>query len=202
MFQLALLTLAISASVGPTKLVAIQEGLRKGASATFFITFGAVLADLIYANLAGLGLSKIGENFYFETTFLFISALVFVYLGVKGLKTPSIKNLKETVKPKYQTHPLFLGILITLINPLTIIFWPGAVASLDIGYQPLIFLIIIPLVGGLWSLFEALVVHFGRKFIKEKLFRIVEIITSVILLGFSIQFVIQAITLLRETKLF
>lgn len=196
MLELALLTLAISASVGPTKLLAIQEGLKKGASSTFFITFGAVLVDLFYANISGLGLAKIGENFYFKIILLTISVVAFIYLAIKGLKIAIKKDFTKVIEPKYKTHPLFIGIAITLINPLTIIFWPGALTGLDIGYKPFVFLIIIPLVGGLWSLFESLLVHFGRKYIKEKLLSIIETITSLILLGFATKFIIQIISLL------
>ena len=66
MIELALLTLAIVASIGPTNLFAIKEGVKHGASHTFFIILGGVLVDLFYANLAGLGLSALGENLYFK----------------------------------------------------------------------------------------------------------------------------------------
>lgn len=194
MLELGLLTLAISASVGPTKLLAIQAGLKKGASSTFFITFGAVLVDLFYANISGLGLAKIGENSYFQKILLIISAIVFIYLAIKGLKIAIKKDFKKVIESKYKIHPLFIGMTITLVNPLTIIFWPGAVTSLNIGYKPLIFLIIIPTVGGLWSLFESLIVHFGRSYIKGKTLSIIEIITSVMFLGFATKFIIQIIS--------
>jgi len=193
MIELALLTLAIVASIGPTNLFAIKEGVKHGASHTFFIIFGGVLVDLFYANLAGLGLSALGENIHFKITLLSVGSLVFLYLGIKGLKIAFQEKMIEAAKTKRKAHPLVVGIAMTLPNPFTIIFWATALTSLTMGYKPLTLLTIVLIAGGSWAAIEAGIIHFSRKLIGEKLLRGIEAVTSFIIIGFAIKFIIQVI---------
>lgn len=196
MIELAILTLAIVASIGPTNLFAIKEGVKHGAWSTFFIIFGGVLVDLFYANLAGLGLSALGENIHFKTVLLFVGSLVFIYLGGKGLKIAFQKKMIKAAETKSKAHPLLIGIIMTLPNPYVIIFWATALSGLAIGYKPLTLFAIVIIVGGSWAGIEAGMIHFFRKYIKERLLRVIEAITSIILLGFAIKFLIQFVKLI------
>lgn len=196
MFELALITLAVVASIGPTNLFAIKEGLRHGARITFYVILGGVFVDLFYANLAGAGLAVIGENFYFKVTLLSIGSLFLAYIGIKGLYTALRKNLPAEATATRKLHPLLIGILMTLPNPFTIIFWTTALTGLSIGYQPLLLLVVILSVGALWAALEAFVIHFFRKVINEKSLKIVEALAASIILGFAIKFSLQLIALI------
>jgi len=191
MLELFLLTLAIVASIGPTNLFAIKEGVKHGASNTFFIIFGGVLVDLFYANLAGLGLSALGENLPFKIGLLSIGALVFLYLGLSGVKFAFKKDQFKEAKKASGIHPFFLGIAMTLPNPFTIIFWATALTSLAVGYQPFLLMFVVLVTGLTWALIEAGIIHFTRKLINENLLKGIELITSLVIIGFAFKFIYQ-----------
>ena len=125
-----------------------------------------------------------------------MGSLVFLYLGIKGLKIAFQKKMIEAAKTKKKAHPLIIGIAMTLPNPFTIIFWATALTSLTIGYKPVILLAIVLIAGGSWAAIEAGIIHFSRKLISEKLLRGMEAVTSLVIIGFAIKFIIQVIEIL------
>ena len=56
--QIAILGFTTVASIGPTNLLAIKEGVKTHGKSTFYIMMGGVIVDVFYAILAGLGLSR------------------------------------------------------------------------------------------------------------------------------------------------
>lgn len=189
MFQLVLLALTAVASIGPTNLLSIKEGIKHGASHTFWIIFGGVLVDFTYAALANFGLSSIGMNFYFRFSLLVVGALIFTYLGLKGVRLALSKNEAKAAINKFNLSPLSLGIVMTIPNPFPILMWATALASTKESYSFLTLLWVILGVGACWSALESLVVMFFRSFIKTSVVKTIELVTSLILLGFAANFV-------------
>lgn len=199
MWQIALLTFTSVASIGPTNLLAIKEGFKHGFSSTFFILFGGVLVDALYAHIAGLGLSTIGNNSALQVSMLLIGFLVFSYLGILGIKNAVQNNLaldtqQETKVQK--NHPLFIGVIMTLPNPFTILMWATAFSNFHIVYQPFYLTAIILFIGILWSAIEGFIVQFFKRYIKNTAIRVMELLTSFILLGFAVHFLLKAISFL------
>lgn len=198
MWQIALLTFTSVASIGPTNLLAIKEGFKHGFSSTFFILFGGVLVDAFYAHIAGLGLSAIGNNAVLQVSMLLIGFLVFTYLGILGIKNaaqsnPSLNIQQETKVRK--NHPLFMGVIMTLPNPFAILMWATAFSNFHIIYKPFYLTFIILSIGILWSIIEGFIVQFFKKYIKNTAIRAMELLTSFILLGFAVHFLLKAISL-------
>jgi len=195
MLELIILSLAVVASIGPTNLFAIKEGAKNGAINTFYVISGGILVDLFYANLAGLGLSALGKNPYFKTVLLSIGAFMFFYLGIKGIITAFQKEMVQAAESKLKIHPILIGIAMTLPNPFTIIFWTTAIAGLSIGYQPGTLMAVILGVGITWAALEALLIHFARKLINDKILRGVEFVASLIILAFAFKFLLQIVNI-------
>lgn len=196
MFQLILLAFTAVAAIGPTNLLSIKEGIKHGAQHTFWIIFGGVLVDFFYASLANFGLSSLGSNTLFIVTLLSVGALVFAYLGAKGLKIALSKTEPQAATKKYHLPPLLLGIAMTLPNPFPILMWATALTSTGESYSWFTLLLIVLGVGGLWSAVEALMVKFFRPYIQPSLIRSIEAVTSIILLGFAVNFAWKVVELL------
>jgi len=96
----------------------------------------------------------------------------------------------ERYEMAVEKFPL-VGIIMTLPNPLTIIFWASAISSLTIGYDAFILCATILIVGSTWCVLEAGLIHFARQFINNKILRVIEFIASLIILGFAIKFLVQ-----------
>lgn len=199
MWQIALLTFTSVASIGPTNLLAIKEGLKHGFSSTFFILFGGVLVDVFYAHIAGFGLSAIGQNTILQKGMFLIGFLVFTYLGIAGIKNTVKNNPLQKIQDETKTqknHPLFVGVIMTLPNPFAILMWATAFSNFNIVYQPFYLTSIILAIGILWSTFEGLIIQFFRRYVKGMLVRTIELLTSLILLGFAVHFLLKALSLI------
>ncbi len=196
MWQIALLTFTTVASIGPTNLLAIKEGLKSGFRSTFYILFGGVLVDVFYAYLTVFGLSAIVNRFALQKIMTFLGILIFTYLGILGLKNTAqedfMKKMDQTKKTE-KIHPILIGILMTLPNPFIFLVWGTALTNFNVVYDPLYLTGTILSVGFLWSAVEGGMVKFFRDYIFTKTLRFIELLTSLILLGFSVYLLLETL---------
>lgn len=193
MFELIVLTFAVVASIGPTSIYAIKEGLKKTGMTTFFILFGAISVDVLYATLAGIGLTTLGTNILFKKILLLLAIFIFIYLGGKTLYDVFNKNSFTPTTKSHNMPPFFVGIIITLPNPFTIVFWSTALTGLSIPYQARLFIPTILLTGMFWAMVVGTTIHYSKKYISPKTFHIIEVTTSIIFFGFALKFFLQII---------
>ena len=131
--------LFIAAAIpGPGMTAIIARALGSGFRPTFFMGLGLILGDIIYLTAAILGLALVAKTF--ATVFLaikFIGAAYLVYIAYKlwtaGLLSQSVMADKES-----RAGRSFLsGLLVTLGNPKTMLFYVALAPSLlplaDIG---------------------------------------------------------------------
>jgi threonine/homoserine/homoserine lactone efflux protein len=90
-----------------------------------------------------------------------------------------------------------LGLAMTLTNPMTIGVWIGASAAfLPVGEfrwgNYLTFLLSVPTGCTSWVVFISSVVHFGRRWVNDRLFRIISFASGLFLLAFSVYFLFLA----------
>ena len=166
---------------GPDIFFVIKEGLvRKNLA--FVAVFGILCGNIIYLTLVALGLSKIGENLYFQFIIgviggiylLRISYLTFiedVHLKIDN----KIYSFKETFKKAF-----FLNIS----NPKAMLFFVAVVAPF-MGDDLL--LSIGSLFLGISSAFLLAAFISSKIEIKEKVLNIINKISSIIFLFFSIK---------------
>ncbi|MBP1857959.1 LysE family translocator [Rhizobium herbae] len=124
--------LFIAAAIpGPGMTAIVARALGSGFRETFFMGLGLVLGDLVYLTGVILGLAFVAQTF--TTTFMVIKilgALYLVYIAYKlwtaGLLTQDIQAKKST-----GTGMSFLsGLLVTLGNPKTMLFYVALVPTL------------------------------------------------------------------------
>ena len=102
MIELIFLAFVAVASVGPTNLMAIKEGIKQNGWVTFWIVLGGVFVDIFYASLAALGLSKLSGNWFFQVILLSIAVILLSRIGYGGIRSA----LKKEDRPaaKKSTH--------------------------------------------------------------------------------------------------
>lgn len=185
------LTLAIvgffaALTPGPDIFFVIKEGLvRKNLA--FVAVFGILCGNIIYLTLVAFGLSKIGENLYFQFIIgiiggiylLKISYLTFnenVYLKLDN----KVYSFKETFKKAF---------FLNLSNPKAMLFFVAIVTPF-MGDNLL--LSIISLFFGISSAFLLAAFISSKIRIKEKVLNIINKISSIIFFFFSIKLFIYA----------
>ena len=124
----------IAIPVGAVAILIVNMGMQAGFRIGFMAGAGAASADLIYAVLAGAaGTAVIALLQPFATIMRIISGLVLIGLGA-GAIVKGIRSAGSTDKKVHTAGPLgafvqFLGI--TLVNPLTVVYFTALVLGRD-----------------------------------------------------------------------
>lgn len=129
----------VAAVVGPIGLLCVQRTLQRGWKYGMLSGLGVASGDALYGLIGGLGLSIITNFLVGQQLWLrLIGGAVLVYLGVKALMSPrQIQAAEETDASAGGLLSAYTSIfLLTLSNPMTIIFFAGVYASLgELGLQ-------------------------------------------------------------------
>lgn len=190
MFKIISIALVSALAVGPATLVAVKSGVKHGFMSAFYGVFGITVIETIYANLGGLGISLTCEDVVLRLLLLAAGCLFFLYLSISGLRGALNKKLGQESEGRFKFHPFILGVLMTLPNPLIIVFWSAAFSSWDMTYDPLILSIGILIVGTIWAVVVGLASQYFGKFFTNYMSKVLDIITLVILFLFAIRFLI------------
>jgi len=133
-----LLGLGAAVPIGPVNVEIARRVLRNGFRNGFALGCGAVTVDVTYAVLSSLGLRPVLGHRWFEVPLEIAGVALLAFLGIMSLK--SAKGAMRTdllnEPPRAgSVHGAYLtGLLMTLLNPMTLAFWfvavPGAVGSI------------------------------------------------------------------------
>ncbi|WP_353615575.1 LysE family translocator [Bacillus sp. FJAT-27264] len=105
----------------------INSGFKTG----LFCGLGAATADAIYGCIAGLGLSTLTAFLVdYKTVLQALGGLFICYLGMRSLlSTSGARTSVEPYSPKSSLNSYAVSLLLTLSNPMTIIFFLGVFSA-------------------------------------------------------------------------
>jgi len=128
-FALAVLALAIKP--GPGMMTIISRTMASGLKGTFTFIAGLCLVSFSYLGLVLAGLRFAEEDLMFVSILLKAFAAVYlIYLGVKGLQNPDVE-LSPVEGQEQKLFDTFTGaVMVSLSNPLLIVFYGGLVPSI------------------------------------------------------------------------
>ena len=117
-------------AVGPMCLMVFNTAKNTGFLTALSLILAITLVDAIYITLAGLGASKLLKGQRRTKILKMIGAFVLVFFGlsiilnVAGINVIPGLNLTPTA-----TSIFVQGLILTLSNPLTIVFWTGVLVD-------------------------------------------------------------------------
>lgn len=121
--------LILQISVGPVCIAVLHKGIAQGFVHAFAMAWGAALVDTLYISLSMVGVSALLR---FESARLAIGiggALLLLFFGTRYLRAPA--NIAEAQHRSESPLKSFAyGIVLTLTNPLTILFWAGVLGAM------------------------------------------------------------------------
>lgn len=126
--------ISVSAPMGPIAVFCLQRTLNKGIWVGFMSGLGAAFADTFYAIIAGFGLHFVSD-FIDEQQFYIrgIGGAFLILLGIKVFYTNTIKQARKKQLSKGRLIGDFFSVfLLTLSNPLTVLFFGAVFASTGI----------------------------------------------------------------------
>ena len=188
-----MLGLTITAPIGPTNIEIIRRGTREGWRAAASFSLGVMVALVLYLALVTAGLSFITESATFTTLLTITGICVLTYLAYQSIKdffTGTDLELDESSRGDGHFIP---GILLTITNPAILLLWTGIMGAdlainRDLATQGLLLSLGILIGVAIFFITLTLLVHYGRKFLRQQYFRYVSLTAGIVLLCFCFQF--------------
>lgn len=194
--------ISLGAPVGPVNVEIVRRGIRGGFRSGWMVGIGATTADTIYCLLIIAGLTPLIDQLIVRTVLWTLGTGFLLFLGWSSIK-PVLWPGKMIVDDggPLQRSSFTTGFLIAALNPMGIFFWlsvgGGMVASgVDqssdlIGIGAIVFGVIAGLI--IWITSLSTLVHGGRRFITDQVYRWINAVSGLILLGFAVWFGVQAV---------
>lgn len=199
-FTYILLGVSLAAPVGPVNAAQLDTGIKNGFFHAFIFGFGALSADILYMIMVYFGVGQFIDSPYIKIFLWTFGCFVLTYTGIENLLTLNkIKINMSSGKRIRLRQALLSGFLISLLNPLTILFWLGiygsilAQTSVSLQDDQLIIFSLAIIVGViLWDTIIAFLSSGARKYLSTRFLIIISLLSSLSMIAFGIYFGIQA----------
>lgn len=194
-----LLGLVVSVPLGPVGAICIQRTISKGYRAGLLSGLGAACADLIYATIAGFGVSVVVDRLLKVRKWIQIGgSIIFMFMAYKVFCTnPAIQVRRNRRQKQRPLEDFITTFLLTFSNPTPIFVFMAAFAGFivheEINYRDITLSIIGVLIGCLgWWMVLISVVNLFRNRIRLRHLLWINKITGVIVSIFAVALLIQA----------
>jgi L-lysine exporter family protein LysE/ArgO len=194
------LGVSLAAPIGPVNAAQLDTGIKNGFFHAWIFGMGALSADVLYMIMVYFGIGQIIE-FHLVKVFLWsFGCFVLTYTGIESLLSLHKIELNSRLGKRIRLrHSLLTGFLMSLLNPLTILFWLGIYGSVlaesakaNTDNQIIINSLAIIVGVILWDTIMATISSGARKLLSANLLKIISIFSSLAMIGFGIYFGIQA----------
>ena len=195
------LGVSLAAPIGPVNAAQLDTGIKNGFFHAFIFGIGALTADMIYMTMVYFGIGQVIEYPVVKTILWSFGCFVLTYSGIENLLSLhkieiALKSGKKTIRLR---HSLLAGFLMSLLNPLPILFWLGIYGSVlaesnKVSTDNQIIINSLAVILGilLWDTFMATLSSGARRILSTKFLKIISVISSLAMIGFGIYFGIQA----------
>ena len=123
-FKGMLIGIIASAPMGPVGVLCVQRTMNKGRWYGFVTGVGAALSDIVYAGIAGYGMSYVMDfvnNQQYRWWLQLAGSLMLLGFGVYTYRSDPTKNMHQSGNAKgTMTHNAVTAFLVTFSNPLII----------------------------------------------------------------------------------
>lgn len=198
-----ILGLSLSAPVGPINAAQLDKGLKKGFWHAWLFGLGAVTADILYMVLVYLGVVHFLSTPFMQTFLWLFGAFVLIYTGIESVISAGKVTVSSDKKDDSLLSSMLSGFVMSLSNPMTILFWLGIYGSVlvktaaDYGTGDLLLYSAAVIFGVLlWDFAMAGMASTFRKFLNNRGIAFISVISGLSLIGFGIYFGFRAIKVL------
>lgn len=198
-----LLGLSLSAPIGPINAAQLDKGIKKGFLHSWSVGIGAVMADILYMVLVYLGVVHFINTPFIQTFLWLFGAFVLIYTGIESIMMINKATISGGKSDDTLAASMLSGFLLSLSNPLSILFWLGIYGSVivktaaDYSTGSLLLNSFAVIVGVLlWDLTMAGMASGFRRFLSNQVLNAISIISGLSLVGFGLYFFFRAVEVL------
>ncbi|WLV25240.1 LysE family transporter [Aciduricibacillus chroicocephali] len=202
-FGYVFMGLAIAAPIGPVNAAQLDRGIKSGFWHAWLVGLGSIMADFVYVGVVYLGLIQFMEIQIVQAFLWSFGTFVLMYTGIEGIVNAGKIDMRSSDKRQTAAKSFFGGFLISISNPLTILFWLGIYGSIlaktsatYTTFQIILYSFAIFLGLFAWDLFMATVASTSKKFLNSKALKWISTFSGLSLIGFAIYFGIEAFKIL------
>ena len=184
-------------AVGPMCLMVFNTAKNVNFLVALSLVLAIALVDAFYILLAGLGVSKIMENKKVKNTFKIVGSIVLIIFGLNIILNVFNINIIPGLNIKPNTTNIFIqGLILTLSNPITIVFWGSVLTTkiIDDGLKKkelVVFSIGLVSATLFFLTFVAILGIILSSFIPETISKVLNIIVGLLIIYFGIKLVIK-----------
>jgi chemosensory pili system protein ChpE len=171
----------------------VRRGFARGFRPALFVQFGSLIGDSTWALIALTGLAFLIQNAMAKIILSLIGMVLLAKLAWDAFNAARIGSELSSV-PASERGDFATGALLSLSNPLNIVFWTGIGTTAFAGLPGvpqishfITFFAAFMASAILWCFFMAGLVAWGRQFITPLFFRFVNATCGLILLYFGFQ---------------
>ena len=192
------LGLVVTAPLGPLGVMCIQRTINRGVIAGLITGIASALGDIMYAIIAGFGVSVIAHflNEY-QLIIRVIGGIIVGFLGVRIYFSNPVKQFRrQKVQKRNYVSDFISGFLLTITNPIVLVVFGAAFASFGLDKGDSVRSVILTIIGvfigaiGWWISLTTLVNIFRDKINLRKLWWINKI-TGVFVFLFGIIIIVS-----------
>ncbi|MGM0366141.1 MAG: LysE family transporter [Actinomycetota bacterium] len=191
---------------GPMLTLTISSVAQKGFWASFYISLGHSVLELLLILSFFMGILKLLDNQLLMKIIGILGGLFLLYLGGNLIYSVFKKKISiDLSRPKGKINPekyysanfMLKGAMVSLINPYWYIWWVSigaafmirsvkfniaGVSSFFLGHISADFI---------WFMFIGFLVNSGRRFLNQKVYRIILVLCAAFLIYLGIKFIID-----------
>jgi threonine/homoserine/homoserine lactone efflux protein len=191
------LGVVVAAPLGPVGATVVRTGLLRGFAPALAIGIGAAVVDGVYFVAAAAGASQAFRTAWLGVPLWLGGTAFLAYLGFSGLAGRT-RTPQEVASAPYSLPVAFgHGLLITMLNPLTIASWLAVAGSLAVSAEKTWALLaagaFIAVGSAAWFAFLSAGVAWSRRLAGGALLRWSAAAASALILAFAIRFLIQGL---------
>ncbi|MBU8785954.1 LysE family translocator [Bacillus glycinifermentans] len=203
------LGLSLAAPVGPVNAAQIDRGMKGGFFHAWLFGLGAVTADVLYMALIYFGVAQFLTAPFLKTFLWLFGFFVLTYTGIESLaKAKEVSLMRGRRETESYRKSFLSGLVISLSNPLSIMFWLGIYGSIlaktietYASYQLLLCSSGILIGLFLWDLAMSFVAGTFRTYLSPRMMLVTSWIAGITLIVFGLYFGYQGIhALIRPAR--
>ena len=202
-FSYFVLGISLAAPIGPINAALLDKGIKQGLWHALLFMVGAGLADGVYMATVYLGFVQFLDLDFIKTFLYIFGAFVLLYTGYEGLMHVYDISAQNNKKESSQFGSFGTGFIMSISNPLTILFWIGIYGSVLAkstagATTEQLLLHSMAMFAGIfcWDSSLALLASSFRRFLSTRYLRLISIVSGFSLIAFGIYFAIQACRIL------
>ena len=121
--------LVLQISVGPVCIAVLHKGIDQGFRHAFAMSWGAALVDALYISFSVVGVSALLQLPSARIIIGLGGAALLLIFGLRYLRAPA-GNERVQHRSESLLRSFAYGVVLTLTNPLTILFWAGVLGAM------------------------------------------------------------------------